>query len=129
MFKSIGSILGFLVGVLMTVGLILTPHLMPWGYRHRSVLDRLANSRGCFGGVVASGINSVDGGKTYQWSPDLEGTQSDSGCGPDRLCRQCLILLPGGVLRLAERNADLSWPCWGCRLFTAISVRYWVRLA
>ena len=33
MFKSIGSILGFLFGVLLTVGLILTPHLMPWGYR------------------------------------------------------------------------------------------------
>jgi hypothetical protein len=33
MFKSVGSIVGFLIGVALTVGLLLTPHLLPWGYR------------------------------------------------------------------------------------------------
>ena len=32
MFKSAGSIAGFLVGLALTVGLLLTPHLLPWGY-------------------------------------------------------------------------------------------------
>lgn len=32
MFKSAGSIAGFLVGLTLTVGLLLTPHLLPWGY-------------------------------------------------------------------------------------------------
>lgn len=33
MFNSLGSTLGFLVGLALTVGLLLTPHLFPWGYR------------------------------------------------------------------------------------------------
>lgn len=32
MFKSAGSIAGFLVGLALTVGLLLAPHLLPWGY-------------------------------------------------------------------------------------------------
>jgi hypothetical protein len=32
MFKSAGSIAGFLVGLVLTVGLLLTPHLLPWGF-------------------------------------------------------------------------------------------------
>jgi hypothetical protein len=32
MFKSAGNIAGFLVGLALTVGLLLTPHLLPWGY-------------------------------------------------------------------------------------------------
>jgi hypothetical protein len=33
MFNSFGSILGFLVGLALTVGLLVSPHLFPWGYR------------------------------------------------------------------------------------------------
>lgn len=32
MFKSAGSVAGFLVGLALTVGLLLTPHLLPWGF-------------------------------------------------------------------------------------------------
>ncbi len=32
MFQSIGSLAGFIIGLALTVGLLLTPHLMPWGY-------------------------------------------------------------------------------------------------
>jgi hypothetical protein len=32
MFKSAGSIGAFLAGLALTVGLLLTPHLLPWGY-------------------------------------------------------------------------------------------------
>jgi hypothetical protein len=32
MFKSVGSFLGFIAGLALTVGLLLTPHLLPWGY-------------------------------------------------------------------------------------------------
>ena len=33
MFKSVTSFLGFVIGVFLTVGLLLTPHMLPWGYR------------------------------------------------------------------------------------------------
>lgn len=32
MFKSWGSIAAFLVGITLTIGLLLTPHLIPWGF-------------------------------------------------------------------------------------------------
>ncbi len=32
MFKSAGSFFGFIIGLALTVGLLLTPHLLPWGY-------------------------------------------------------------------------------------------------
>ncbi len=32
MFKTPGAVLGFLFGVILTVGLLLTPHLLPWAF-------------------------------------------------------------------------------------------------
>jgi hypothetical protein len=31
MYKSVGSLLGFISGLALTAGLLLTPHLLPWG--------------------------------------------------------------------------------------------------
>lgn len=39
MFKSVGSIAAFVVGLGLTVGLLLTPHLLPWGWGYRAGLE------------------------------------------------------------------------------------------
>ena len=36
MFKTAGSISGFVIGLCLTVGLLLTPHLLPWGIVYRA---------------------------------------------------------------------------------------------
>lgn len=38
MFKTLGGFLGFLVGLVLTVGLILAPHLVPWDFGYGAAL-------------------------------------------------------------------------------------------
>ena len=39
MFKTLGGFLGFLAGLILTVGLLLAPHLVPWDFGYGAALD------------------------------------------------------------------------------------------